>query len=337
MSVSGYAYVFARIRARVSDLMDIRAMRELADARKGDFLTLMLESPYKASIEGLTVVDARAIEGALKHELVDEYLMVIRSTKPPVKDFFIELLRRFEVMNVKAILRSKFAGVMEAPLLFPVESFFRRHMSILIDADSLDGAIKRLEDPYRRILESSSGQRLLELETALDHELFDSIWNRMRHLQRRDREIARKVIGAEVDTTNLMILLRCKWEGVAGTEIERYLMPYSYEFEFDAVRDAILTDSVSSAIQLLPDSPYKAVLNGAIQQYEEEKSLVPLELALQRYRLTLIKKLLLGYTIDIATILGYLYLKEAEIRNISTIAVCKENELPAEDTARLLI
>ncbi len=340
MSVSEYAYVFARIRARVSELMGERDLRALADARKDDFLAIMMESPYKASVEGLTAVDARAIEQALKHELIDEYLMVIRSTEPPVKDFLIELLRRFEVMNVKAILRAKLAGVTEPPLLFPVESFFRRRMSVLIDADSLDSVIKRLDDPYRGILaDYGSSLRLLDIETAIDREIFNSIWNRMAHLHRRDREIALKAIGAEVDVTNLMILLRCKWEGVAGTEIERYFMPYSYAFDLDAVREAVSADSISSAIQLLPDSPYKAVLNEVIPRYEEEKekSLIPFELALQRYRITLIKKLLLGYTIDIATILGYLYLKEAEIRNISTIAVCKENELAAEDTVKLLI
>ena len=44
-----------------------------------------------------------------------------------------------------------------------------------------------------------------------------------------------------------------------------------------------------------------------------------------------------GYPIDIGTVLGYLYLKELEIRNICTIAVCKENELPAEETLKLII
>ena len=44
-----------------------------------------------------------------------------------------------------------------------------------------------------------------------------------------------------------------------------------------------------------------------------------------------------GYPIDIGTVLGYLYLKEVEIRNLRTIAVCKENELPAEETLKLVM
>ncbi len=337
MSVAEYAYVFARIRARISDMLDDRFLKELADARKDDFLALMLESPYKTVFEGLNRVDARAIEKALKQELIDQYLMVIRSTNPPTKDFLIELFRRFEVMNVKAIIRAKLARVTEELPLFPVESFFGRRMSVLIDADSLDSVIKRLDSPYRRILESLNTRRLLDIETALDRELFDSIWNRMQHLHGREKEVALRVIGTEVDITNLMILLRCKVEEVSESETERYFMPYSYAFDFDIVRYVLSADSISSAIQLLPDSPYKAVLNEALPQYEKEKSLVPFELALARYRVRMIKKLLSSYTIDIAAILGYLYLKEVEVNNISTIAVCKENELPAEDTKKLLM
>jgi len=352
MSVTRYAYVYARIRARLSDLLGNKDIRALVDARKEDFLAILMDSPYRASMakENLTEVDARVIERALKQELIHQYLMVIRSTDAAVRDFMIELFRRFEVMNVKAIIRVKSVGMAtgttESVLLFPVEPFFRDYRDILVEAGSLEDAIKRFGEPYRGVLEDSfqdykkekgNGKRLLDLENALDRDLFGAIWDKKEHLGRADREAMEKVIGTELDIANLMTMLRCKEEGIAGAEMERYFMPYSYALDLDAVQDAMSADNIPSAIQLLPDSPYKSVLSDAIHHYEEQKSLVTFELALQRYFLRWIRKVMSGYPIDIGTVLGYLYLKEVEIRNLCTIAVCKENELPAEETLKLVL
>jgi len=44
-----------------------------------------------------------------------------------------------------------------------------------------------------------------------------------------------------------------------------------------------------------------------------------------------------GYPINIGTAIGFLYLKEVEIKNLCTIAVCKENEIPAEATMKMVM
>ena len=347
MSVARYAYVYARIRARLGDMLTDRDLRALVDARKEDFIAALMDTPYKVSLakENLTEIDAHMIEKAMKQELIHQYLMVIRSTEAALRDFMIELFRRFEVMNMKAIIRAKAgaAGTTESVLLFPVEPLFKDYRSVLA-TDSVEEAIKHFEEPYRAALEASipeyrRSNRLLDLENALDRVLFGAIYSSKEHLRRADREIVEKLIGTELDIANILTLLRCKEEGIAVADMERYFMPYSYAFDpdVDAVRDAISADSISSAIQLLPDCPYKSVLSDAIPHYEEQKSLLPFELALRRYSFVWIRKAMFGYPIDIGTVLGYLYLKELEIRNICTIAVCKENELPAEETLKLII
>ncbi len=363
MSVSRYAYVYARVRARMGDLLSDKDWRALVDARKDDFITLLMESPYKACITKLnmTEVNAQMIEGALKQELMDQYLMVIRSTEGSLRDFIIEVFRRFEEMNVKAVIRAKAAGISftttagtGATTLFPVDSFFKRHESIrmspkmLDEADSLDTLIKRLEEPYRSVLENAmqeyrSSGRLWVLENALDKELFASIWSKREHLRKRDRETVSKVIGTELDIVNLMTMLRCKDEGITVEEMERYFIPYPCYYAFnpddDAVRNALMADTLTSTIQLLPESPYKAVLSDVIPEYEEQKhkSLIPFELALMRYFTRWVKKVLSGYPVDMGTVLGYLYVKELEIKALCTIAVCKENELPSEETEKLVV
>ncbi|MCK4398624.1 MAG: V-type ATPase subunit, partial [Methanophagales archaeon] len=150
MAVSKYAYVYARIRARMSELMDERRLRELVDTRSDDFLSSLMDTTatYKAKLTkaALVGIEAREIEKTLKEDLIDQYLMVIKSTKGTIQDVFVEFLRRLEVKNLKAVIRAKAAEVhgigtgtetgtgtstAEAPMFFPVEDFFKRRISRL--------------------------------------------------------------------------------------------------------------------------------------------------------------------------------------------------------------
>ena len=362
MSVSEYAYVYARTRARMSELLGERKLRELVDARREDFLPLLMDTAYKGKLTkaALVEIDARRIERALKEELIDQYLMVIRSTNGVVRAIFEAILRRLEVKNLKAVIRAKAVartGTTEAVMLFPVETFFKRKISRLMDVDSLEGVIKQLEKPYRSVLEEvlpayEKSKRLLILENALDDEFSNALWDRIEKLRGTDKELVRELIGTEFDITNIRTLLRCKSEGIAGAEIMNYFLPYGYarDFGVDAVKDSIFAENVSTAIQLMPASAYKDVLTGALSSYEAEGhrpaapptsvkglSLIPFESALSRYFFVTIKDIMRGYPINIGTAIGFLYLKEVEISNLCTIAVCKENEIPAEETMKMVM
>ena len=363
MAVSKYAYVYARIRARMSELMDERRLRELVDTRSEDFLSSLMDTTaaYKDKLTkaALVGVEARKIEITLKEDLIDQYLMVIKSTEGAIQDVFVEFLRRLEVKNLKAVIRAKAAEVhvigtgtgtgtstAEAPMFFPVEDFFKRRISRLTEADSIENVIKQSENPYKRVLEDAlpeyeKSKRVLVLENVLDDEISGAIREKVERLSGADKEIARKIVGTEFDLTNLMILLRCKSEGIAEAEIRKYLLPDGFSFDFNldvgAMNDSISAENVSSAVQLMPASAYKEVLTGALSSYEADKSLIPLENALAQYFFVTIKRILRGYPINIGTIIGFLYLKEIEIKNLCTIAVCKENEIPAEETMKMVM
>ena len=355
MSVSKYAYVYARIRARMSELLDERRLRELIDARREDFLSSLMDTAYKEKLTkaALAEVDARKIEKALKEELIDQYLMVVKSTEGAIRDIFEEFLRRFEVKNLKAVIRAKAAEIAgtgtstkaettETAMFFPVEDFFRRRISGLAEADSIESVIKRLENPYKRVLEEAlpeyeKSKRVLVLENALDDEISGAMWEKIERLSGEDKEIVRKIIGTEFDLANFMTLLRCKSEGIAEAEMRKYFLPLTFDFDAASMKDSISAENVSTAIQLMPASAYKEVLTGALSAYEAEKSLIPFEHALWRYFFVTIKNTLRGYPINIGTTIGFLYLKEIEIRNICTIAVCKENEIPAEETMKIVM
>ncbi len=350
MGVSNYANVYARIRARVGDIIAEGKLRELIEARPSDFLPLLMDTAYKEQLTraGVTTLDARRIEDALKAELVSQYVMVLRSTKGAIRDIFFEILRRLEVKNLKALLRTKAtdtrtsAGV--ETLIFPVEDVFKRRMSKLKEVDSLADLISHTESPYREVLanaypEYETTGRLLVLERALDEEICGAIWEQTEELGGADRKIVRKIVGTELDLTNIMTLLRCKAEEIPPGKIRSYVLPYAYLVDFgaDALNEAIMAENVGATIRAMPASPYTDVLIRVLPLYDTEKTLIPFEDALWRHFATVVRKTLKGYPINIGTIIGFLYLKELEIQNLCTIAVGKENNLPAEEIAKLVL
>ncbi|MHC1579437.1 MAG: V-type ATPase subunit, partial [Candidatus Alkanophagales archaeon] len=320
MGLLEYAYVYVRARARMGYLLGERELRALMEARSlEDFISSLMDSPYREKLSRVSAASARDVELALMEDLIDQYLMVIRSSRGEVSEFFKELLRRLEVENLKAVLRAKAAGVAERPPLYPVEDFFKRRLSRLLEAEDVEAVIRLVESPYREVLEKAfpeyqESRRVLVLENALNEELFKAIWGRVEALPARDKELARRVLGAEFDVTNVMTLLRCKHEDVEPSEIRRYLLPYGYAFDVEAaaVRDAIMAEDVSAAaLRLAEDkafTPYRAALQHAAHEYEAERSLLPFETALRRSLLGVVREILRGYPMNIGTVIGFLLL-----------------------------
>lgn len=346
MSVSGYAYSYARVMSRMSDILSEGRLKDLmVMGTKDDFISSLMDTTYKEKLTKAPSTDLRNIELALKGELIDQYLMVLRSTRGKVNAFFEEHFRRFEVKNLKAVIIAKATGaITEEPLFFPVEDFFGRNMGGLMDADSMKDLIMRLENPYKRVLEAvlleyEARKKALILESALYQDLCGAIWARMTGLGPKDRAIVRKIIGTEFDIINITTLLRCRAAGIEAAEMTKYFLPYSYSFDFntDNVNASMSAEDASTVVQLLPPSAYKEVLMGAISEYEEEKSLIPFERALRNLFSDTIKNTLRGAPINIGTIIGFLYLKELEIKNLCSISVCKENDLSAEETMGIVM
>ncbi len=346
MSVSGYAYSYARVMSRMSDILSEGRLKDLmAVGTKEDFLSSLMDTSYKEKLTKTPSTDMRNIELALKSELIEQYLMVLRSTRGKVNAFFEELFRRFEVKNLNAVIIAKARGaITEKPLFFPVEDFFGRKMSVLLDTDSMKNLILRLEDPYKRVLEAvlleyEASKKALILEHTLYQELYGAIWARITELGAEDRAIVRKIIGTEFDIINITTLLRCKAAGIKAAEMTKYFLPYTYSFDFNAdnVTASMSAEDASTVVLLLPPSTYKEALMGAIPQYGEEKSLIPFERALRTLFSGTIKNTLRGAPINIGTIIGFLYLKELEIKNLCTISVCKENGLSAEETMGIVM
>lgn len=337
MSTSEYAYVNARVRARKKDLLgegELKTLTEATDLK--EVISVLLNTPYESEMTKLpeepTVGE---VESALSNHLLNNYLFIINSVKGDIRTLLIEILRKFEVDNLKAILRSKYAGTPSSKFAyFPVEKIFKRMTSKLLEASSVDELIDLLDSPYKEVLEDKFSEykkmrNLLPFENALNKYMFDRIWFRMNRLAPSDRSSAQRLIGLFHDSINIMTILRCKVEGINPEEIENYLLPYGFR-----KKEFVMADDVKSAV-LAAGETYKGVLSGALDEFEKEKTLLPFELALRKHLLEESRNLLTVNPFQIGTLIGFLNLKENEVRNLRVIASSIEKLNP--DSIRKLI
>ncbi|OFV67911.1 hypothetical protein DRN98_00940 [Methanosarcinales archaeon] len=346
MSVSEYAYINAKIRVKKGDLLDQKKMRSLMEVYETkEMIALLMDTTYRDELSSLPPdATIRDIERAIMDNMVKTFVNIASAVGTEGgRALCVELLRRFEVANLKSVLRAKLSGLSREELdLIPVEGFFRRRLSRLIDLASIEEMIPLLEGtPYRAILEGNMAafketKKLFVLESALDAELFQSIWLQAKKLKGADAASAMKLLGTRFDMMNMMTILRGKADGIEISQLRNYILPYG-RLNPDLLRDAMMADDVKSTLQVLSTTQYADIFAGAASEYDELGQLSSFEVALQRRILDESRSLMMGYPFQIGTIIGFFELKEAEVKNLRAIAVCKENGLEAEETRRFII
>src|SRR3972149_7116646 len=222
----------------------------------------LLESAYHDDI--LTAptdkIDSIALEEALLKNYVKTCQNLIKFSEGDIRSLLLAVLKKFEVSNVKAMLRAVKAkmNVDEAMKhIIPVGALDKNKChAILASSKGIEDVVNSLLAlEYGVIMKSVLNKRtmhedLVPLEVALDKAMYQGIWEAAEKLKGLDKTIAKGVLGLEVDAVNVKIILRCKAKEVSQEHIKNYLMPTALIDE-KALEEAIKAPNVKSAMACL--------------------------------------------------------------------------------------
>jgi V/A-type H+/Na+-transporting ATPase subunit C len=281
-----------------------------------------------------------AVERSLEQGLVDAYDHLLRALAGGLHSLVLALLRRLEVDNLKVILRGVFSGrqAEAGTLLAPLGRYERLPLEALLAAPTPADAIAALErGPYAAVLRDVASHSrdegtLFPLEVALDLEYYRRLWSEIEALPRGDRAEATTILGARYDVTNIEWMLRYRsLYHLAPEEIFNYTLPYGARLDDDTVRAVAEAPDQPAAIAALPE-PYRSLL----APWAQEANLWRLEVALSRYLWREARRNLGGYPFHVGAILGFLFLKEAEVHDVRAILEAKQEAKAAEDISAFL-
>lgn len=265
--------------------------------------------------------DPRSLEARLVAILLDETRILLRPLAGAACNFLRYWTDRFEVSNVKSLIRAKMAGenaAVTATRLLDLGSFGRLDADALMRAEDVTELMRRLErTPYAEIVRNAR-QAFEEshdpfiLDATLDRAYYDGLIRRARAIEAAVDGGLRRLMADLVDRTNLVWLLRYRFNyGLPPAQVYYLLLTPGYRLTPALLRQLVGRDGVAAVLAGLPED-LAVPLAGA-------SGIPDIAGRLERRALAHARTLLDRGGDPLSRALAYLILREAGLRSLRGI------------------
>ncbi len=337
--VSGYAAIHSRVRVMYSTLISSRVGLSLREAADLPGLVVLLKNtgygPYLKNVEEREIT-ARGVVDQFKRRIADVYMTIIHSVPSHTRPLAIQVFRRFEIDNLKALLRGIVTGStwdQIQDILFPMGSFGVLPAQKMLEAGNVEAAVELLsQTPYYDTLSNalkrySEEQSLFPLEVALDLNYWHKLWAGVNQLPSGDRTQALRIVGPMVDMTNLMWAIRYRvYYHLSEEEVINYTLPIGYHVRDEDIRAIAAGADIARIVEKI----YPGVKDVENMLQEPEHGLPKLELQLQRRIRKQFNAVFTGYPFHIGLPLAFAVLNELEIQDLTVLVEAKAAQMPSE-------
>jgi vacuolar-type H+-ATPase subunit C/Vma6 len=338
----GLTYVMIRSHALIADLMTPEQMGELAKQRTiADFTENLAETIYGT----IAVEEGEDPSIALEKEFYRKFIE--RMTKivdiaPTKMGKFLQAYYylRFEVLNLKRILRGKFSELPVEEIkgyLVPMEPYQAPDYEKLVEAESFEKTVTMLRGtPYSGVETSlqfvKEYDALWPMEQALNHLYAITVLRSLDSLSQGDRTLVRSILRFEVNVENLLNAIknrRLKKEGQEAQKLEE-LFPITFEIDLDQIKALIDADDLRTVVQDLRE-PYNKILSPI---YEGDVALIRARVRRHTYEIVSHARALDNFGFNV--IMAYLIFSELEKNDLVGIAWGITQGIPPEELTKYL-
>lgn len=241
-------------------------MKELAEAPD---IQTFLELLQKTSYGEINVPDddkiALNLERVFTQKFIERIESIVKITPTKMGEFlrsYFDL--RFEVLNLKRILRGKFTDSSHEQIydsLIPIDPFLVKSYSDLIESDNLEEAVLKLEGtPYTSLVSKMGLYKQLDALWPFELEL-NSIYakrtlNLVKQLSKSDQHIVTSLVKFETDIENVLIAI--KRRGKSNINLNENF-PVTYRISLKQLEAIMNSDNLNQTIDELGE-PYVTVL-----------------------------------------------------------------------------
>ncbi len=345
--VQRYAFINAKLRARISKLLGENLLERFIDAPTfHDALALLRGTSYSMIGEIYTKTgDVKAGELGLFRQEVELYREIEKYVEHEVRDVVRALAASYEIENLKTALRHFFRqrireeGSGKEPEYLFLEKILHEFDPIRIaDAPGFTRIIEELRDtPYGQLVEENRDavereRSLFPLEIALDHYYYRELIASAERLNKTDRREALRLIGVEIDLQNINWIIRFKsFYNLPLEKVVALTIPSGFRGTEKSVMEAYASQSVAGILEGVIKKKYPGVATLlATPTADTHSRLLLIERILEQILVHEVGRILAGYPFTIGIILSYFILKKNEVRMIRTVLLAKQYRLPKE-------
>lgn len=345
-----YGYANARIRGMRSRMLRHSFFEQLLEASSiKDLVQSLLESEYASSIDEVLIkgMTAANIDGALRNSMVRTYGKVTGFLNPEAGHIVSTLLGRWDVFNLKSLLRARHLGLEAESLgggVLPVGTLNVHDIDALArleDVKALVDTVATWGLPFASPMRDGFASyvqtgELLGMELALDQ--YYASWATQRLSKRgKNIQIGRSILGAQMDVSNLVMALRLLQADVDVEDVESYFLPGGIEVDRALYMDLAAKSDVDEVLGRLKKVSYGRILDDVVMAYLEQNSISVFERALEQAFVRRVVKLGRGDPLGAGVAIAYLWAKQNEVTNIRIIVKGKEVGMPLDRIRKELI
>jgi V/A-type H+-transporting ATPase subunit C len=322
------AYLATRVTIMADRLLDAQAIEAMIDRplaqipRLEGFAELIQSQPTGGA-------RSRAIENALIRMLLAELTVILRALTGDLRQLFSFWARRFELFNLKALIRGKLNGLDAETIkdnLYDLPPYTTLAKERLLQAESVTELLRMLEPtPYAEIarqarLAFEDRAEALYLDATIDRRFFQGLVQRADRLEDRHREPLRRLVRGLVDHTNLIWLLRYRFSyGLSPAETYYVLIPHGLRLDRALLQRLCGLTEPRAVLAELPERLREAL--------GPADSAVAVERALERHYREVARGELRSNASAPTRAFAYLLLREIDLKRLQSVIQGKALEL----------
>lgn len=333
-------YAGTKSFALKGQLLDRPTLEKLAESASIDELVNRLKTtPYSDYISQLSPpYFSRKLELAFRARLADVHFSLIRATNSRLVELFY--LKRIG-WDLKTVLKAKALGKsyeetsefidMRAEELVGRRDLIVRVLSAkdIQEAQTLLSGTEFYEDAEKALSAYLSTGEIRVFDTYIDHAILSQISkeftsNKKGYASRSDVSDVESIVSLEIDSYNILTVLRAKVWKIPDNEVRSLIITPSYKVSSETLGRMISTETVEEASRLLPEKYLKDVT-----KQDEESIIDGIEWNLAEEGVRTASRTFLWQGLGLAVALGLIKLLENEVNNLSAIAVGVESHLEA--------
>jgi V/A-type H+-transporting ATPase subunit C len=338
-----YPYVTARVRAKKAALLSADVYERMLQMEIPSIIRVLSEGAYKAEILALATKASGVdlIELATSRNLAAIYTQIIGFSEGELRQMIAWYLDRFDVQNVKTIVRGKMFGASPAEIqedIVAAGSMRESFLQSLIELPTLDEVFDRLEGTIHAQALQALGKKASEIQRWNEWEdLVTKLYyeNLLAVVPERTEgtRLMREFIRREIDIVNVKTLLRL-WA-------QKTTIPYDVfvqgglEIPTAELGEMVLLD-VNALTARLRDYVLTEDLSGRLKDLQTQ-GLGSLVRSVEKLHLLEAGRYAHVHPLSVLPILDYIVRKDREVQNLRIIARGKESALPTEVIRELLV
>ncbi len=345
--LSKYAFINAKLRARISKILPDRVFKQLARAPSLEAaLSLLRETPFARLEEIYSATgDLRQAELELLKDEIELYQNVKRHLHPGSVELVDALLCQFEIDNLKNAVRVYFDRTVRhrpadtsAHYILYDRILHDLPIDIIVNARSFDEIAGVCEGtPYGPIVRKyshtvESEGSLFRLEIAFDHFYYANLLSAIEKLDREDRAIALRLTGATIDLQNVDWIIRLRnFYDLPLETVMAAIVPGGFNLSKATIGELYRAQNVTAVLQDFVKGKYPGLSALLSAQVSDSASrLLLLRRIMEEIMRQEVRHILAGYPFTIGIILAYFVLKRDELGKLRIILNAQQQGLQAE-------